>query len=69
VEVEVDEETVPQSESSPSEGPSEGNPESALVGYAANYNILVEEPDSPPHPGKPRAFNQFLVFSKLLSLI
>lgn len=61
----MDEETVPQSEASPSQGPSKGNPKSALVGYAANCNILVEEPHSPPHPGKPRAFNQFLVFSKL----
>ena len=50
VEVESEEELVPQSEASPSEVP----PEGALAGFAANYNILVEESDSPPHQGKPQ---------------
>jgi hypothetical protein len=48
--VEVEEEPVPQSEVSPSKVPREGPP----VGFATNCNILVEEPDSPPHQGKPR---------------
>jgi hypothetical protein len=48
--VESEEELVPQSEASPSEVP----PEGALAGFAANYNILVEESDSPPHQGKPQ---------------
>jgi hypothetical protein len=48
-EVEVEEEHAPTSETSPSEDVSEGPPEGALIGFAANCNILVEEPDSPPH--------------------
>jgi hypothetical protein len=28
-------------------------PEGVPFGFAANCNILVEEPDSPPHQGKP----------------
>jgi hypothetical protein len=41
VEVEVEEESVPQSKG-PSESPSEGAP----VGYVANCDIRVEEPKS-----------------------
>jgi hypothetical protein len=51
--VEVEEEPVPQSEASPTEVVLECPSEGALVGFAANYNILVEEHDSPPHQGKP----------------
>ena len=49
IEVEVEEESAPQSKVSPTEGAPEGLSEGALVGFAANCNILVEEPDSPPH--------------------
>jgi hypothetical protein len=53
--VEGGEEPVPQSKASPTEGVPEGPPEGAPIGFAANCNILVEEePDSPPHKGKPR---------------
>jgi hypothetical protein len=48
--VEVGEESVPQSETSPAAVP----PEGTLVGYPVNCDILVEEPDTPPHQGKPR---------------
>jgi hypothetical protein len=47
----------------------EGPPEGAPLGFAANCNILVEEPDSPPHQGKPRCICHLLVVCKLLSLI
>ena len=46
-------EPVPRSEASPV-GIPEGPPKSAPVGFAANYNILVEELDSLHHNGKPR---------------
>jgi hypothetical protein len=52
--VEVEGEPVPPSETSPAEVIAKGPPEGAPIGFAANYNILVEEPDSPPHQGKPR---------------
>jgi hypothetical protein len=60
--VEVEAEPAPQSKVSPAEGLSEGPPEGALFGFAANCNILVEEPDSPPHQGKPGAFATSLLF-------
>jgi hypothetical protein len=69
IEVEVEEETTPQSEVSPTECVHEGLSEGAPVGFAANCNILVEEPDSPPHQGKPRCICHLLVIFKLLSLI
>jgi hypothetical protein len=50
----VEEELVPQSEASPTEGVPEGLPHGAPVGFAANCNILEQEPDFPPHQGKPR---------------
>jgi hypothetical protein len=56
--VEVEEEPVPQSKASPTEGVPEGPSEGALVGFASNCNILVEEPNSPPHQGKPRCIYQ-----------
>jgi hypothetical protein len=54
----VEREHVPPSEIPPSETVTEGPPEGARApfGFAANCNILVEEPDSPPHQGKPGAF-------------
>jgi hypothetical protein len=52
--VEVEEEPVPQSEAPPTEGVPEGPSGSAPIGFAANCNILVEEPGSPPHEGKHR---------------
>jgi hypothetical protein len=52
-EVEVEEEHVPTSEASPTEVVPEGTLEGAPVGFATNCSILVEEPDSPPHQGKP----------------
>jgi hypothetical protein len=48
--VEVEEDPIPTPETSPTEVIPEGAP----VGFAANCNILVEEPDSPPQQGKPR---------------
>jgi hypothetical protein len=45
VKVEVEEEPVL---------PTKVVPEGPPIGFAANYNILVEEPDSPPHQGKPQ---------------
>jgi hypothetical protein len=68
-EVEVENESAPTSETSPTEVVSEGPPEGAPIGFAANCNILVEEPDSPPHQGKPRCICHLLVVFKLLSLI
>jgi hypothetical protein len=62
--VEVEEESAPQSEVSLTEGAPEGLSEGVLVGFAANCNILVEEPDSPPHQGKPRCICHLLVFLK-----
>ena len=47
--MEVEEEPTPQTKVSPTEGVPEGLSEGAPVGFAANCNILVEEPDSPPH--------------------
>jgi hypothetical protein len=67
--VEVEEEPVPTSETSPTEVVSEGPPEGAPVGFVANCNILVEEHDSPPHQGKPWCICHLLVVLKLLSLI
>jgi hypothetical protein len=61
-EVEVEEEPVPTSEASPTEVVPESPIDGAPVGFAANYNILVEEPDSPPHQGKPGAFATSLLF-------
>ena len=67
--MEVEEEPTHQSEVSITEGLSEGPPEGAPIGFAANCNILVEEPDSPPHQGKPWCIYQIPCVSKLLSLI
>jgi hypothetical protein len=67
--VEVEEELVPTSKTSPFEVVSKGPPEGALVGFVANCNILVEEPDSPPHQGKPWCICHLLVVLKLLSFI
>ena len=61
--MEVEEEPVPTSEASPTEVISEGPPKGALIGFAANCNILVEEPDSPPHQGKPRCICHLLVLN------
>jgi hypothetical protein len=61
IEVEVEAKPTPQSEVSPAEGLSEGPPEGAPFGFAANYDILVEEPDSPPHQGKPGCICHLLV--------
>jgi hypothetical protein len=69
VEVEVEGDPVPTSETSPTEVVSECLPEGAPVGFAANCNILVEEPDSPPHQGKPWSICHLLVVLKLLLLI
>jgi hypothetical protein len=52
--VEVEEEPVPRSEASLTKGVPEGLFKGAPVGFAANYNILVEEPNSPPHQGNLR---------------
>jgi hypothetical protein len=49
----VEEEPAPQSKVPSTESVLEGLSEGAPVGFAANCNILVEEPDSPPHQGKP----------------
>jgi hypothetical protein len=67
--VEVEGEPVPPSETSPTEVITEGPPEGSPFGFVANCNILVEEPDSPPHQGKPRCICHPLVVIKLLSLI
>jgi hypothetical protein len=67
--VEVEEESAPTSETSPTEIVSKGPPEGAPIGFAANCNIVVEEPDSPPHQGKPRCIYHLLVVFKFLSLI
>jgi hypothetical protein len=67
--VEVEEEPVPTSETSPTEVVPEGTLEGAPVGFAANCNILVEEPDSSPHQGKLQCIYHLLVVIKLLSLI
>jgi hypothetical protein len=67
--VEVEEEPVPPPETSPTEVIAEGPPEGAPFGFAANCNILIEEPDSPPHKGKPRCIYHLLAVLKLLSLI
>ena len=69
IEVEVEAEPAPQYEVSPAEGLSEGPPEGAPFGFAANYDILVEEPDSPPHQGKPGCICHLLVVLNFLSLI
>ena len=66
-EVEVEEEPAPTSETTPTEVVSEGPPEGAPIGFASNYNILVEEPDS-SHQGKPGCIFHLVVL-KLLSLI
>ena len=55
-----------QSEVSPTEGLSEGPPEGAPIRFAANYNILIEDPDPPPHQGKPLCICHLLVVYKLL---
>jgi hypothetical protein len=62
--VEVEGEPVPPSETSPTEVVAEGPPEGVPFGFAANCNILVEEPDSPPHPGKPRCICHLLAVLK-----
>ena len=62
--MDVEEEPVPPSETSPTEFITEGHPEGTPFGFAANCNILVEEPDSPPHQGKPWCICPFLVFLK-----
>jgi hypothetical protein len=67
--VEVEGELVPSSEPSPTEVVTEGAPEGAPFGFAANYNILVEEPDSPPHQGKPQCICHPPCIYKILSLI
>jgi hypothetical protein len=67
--VKVEEESAPTSETAPTEAVSEGLPKGAPIGFAANSNILVEEPDSPPHQGKPQCICHLLVVLKLLSLI
>jgi hypothetical protein len=67
--VEVEEELVPKSKTSPTEVVPEGPPKGPPVGFAANCNILVEELDSPPHQGKPWCIYQIPCVSKLLSLI
>jgi hypothetical protein len=54
----VEEEIVPQLEASPTQVVPEGCSESAPVSFAANCNIMVEEPHSPPHQGKPRCIYQ-----------
>jgi hypothetical protein len=59
--VEVEEESAPTSETSPTEVVSEGPPKGAPIGFASNCNILVEELDSPPHQGKPRCICPFPV--------
>lgn len=46
--VKLEGEPIPQPE-----GSSEGPPEGASVGYVANWDILVEDSDYPPHEGKP----------------
>jgi hypothetical protein len=69
IEVEVEEELAPQSEVSPTQGIPESLSEGAPIGFAANCNILVEEPHSPPHQGKPRCICHLLAVLKLLSLI
>jgi hypothetical protein len=66
--VEVEDESVPQSEASPTEGVPEGPPEGAPIGFAANCNILVEEPDSPLIKASPGAFNLFLEFKSFYHL-
>jgi hypothetical protein len=66
--VEVEEESAPQSEVSPTERAPEGLSEGAPIGFASSCNILVEEPDS-PHQGKPQCIFHVLVVLKLLSLI
>jgi hypothetical protein len=53
IKVKVEEEPAPQSKVPSTESVLEGLSEGAPVGFAANCNILVEEPDSPPHQGKP----------------
>jgi hypothetical protein len=68
-EVEVEEEFARTSETAPTEVVSEGPPEGAPIGFATNCNILVEEPDSPPHQGKPRCICHLLVVFKLLLLL
>jgi hypothetical protein len=65
----VEEDPVTTSEASPTEVVAEGPLEGTPVGFAANCNILVEEPDSPPHQGKPRCICHLLTVLKLLSLI
>jgi hypothetical protein len=65
----VEGEPVPRSETSPTEVVSEGPPEGALVGFVANCNILVEEPNSPPHEGKLQCICPFLIIKMLYHLI
>jgi hypothetical protein len=67
--MEVEEESAPTSETSPTEVVSKGPLEGAPIGFAPNSNILVEEPDSPHHQGKPWCICHLLVVLKLLSLI
>ena len=60
-EVEVEGKPIPTSETSPTKVVSKGPPEGAPVGFVANCNILVEEPDCPPHQGKPQCICHLLV--------
>jgi hypothetical protein len=60
--VEVQREPVPPSETSPTEVIAEGPPEGAPIGFAANCNSLVEEPDSPPHLPLPCCFKTFITY-------
>jgi hypothetical protein len=60
-EVEVEEESAPTSETSLTKVVSEGPPEGAPIGFAANCNMLVEEPKPSPHQGEPRCICPFLV--------
>jgi hypothetical protein len=52
--------SAPTSETAPTEVVSEGPPEGAPIGFAANSNILLEAPHS-PHQGKPRCICHLLV--------
>jgi hypothetical protein len=67
--MEVEEEYAPTPKTTPTEVVSKGPLEGAPIGFAPTSNILVEEPDSPPHQGKPRCICHLLVVLKLLSLI
>jgi hypothetical protein len=63
-EVEVEGEPIPPPETSPSEVVAEGPQKGAPIGFAANCNILIEEPDSPPHQGKPQCICHLITILK-----